>query len=153
MRTKIVFHVESDEYCDQSETLAVAIQMYEMALVDFYLVVTFPNGLRLRGDGPTDENRACLGQSVVRQLNTIRALEGELAARDARISALKFELDMGLAQKLVWQDIHARFKDNQLTWTEAFDALMSQCGMPMEDALRRLAENFDRRPAVNVKEV
>lgn len=46
MRTKIVFHVESDEYCDQSETLAVAIQMYEMALVDFYLVVTFPNGLK-----------------------------------------------------------------------------------------------------------
>ena len=142
MRTKIVFHVESDEYCDQSETLAAL--GYEF--VDFYLVVTFPNGLRLRGDGPTDENRACLGQSVVRQLNTIRALEGELAARDARISALKFELDMGLAQKLVWQDIHARLKDNQLTWTEAF-------GMPMEDALRRLAENFDRRPAANVKEV
>lgn len=118
MRTKIVFHVdagrfESDgeknyKYCDQAETLADAIQMYEMALgyafVEFYLVVTLPNGLKrtvyLDG-GPTDENRACLGQSVVRQLNTIRALEGELAARDARISALKFELDMGLAQKLV----------------------------------------------------
>ena len=170
MRTKIVFHVdagkfESDgeknyKYCDQAETLVGAIQIYEMALgyefIDFYLVITFPNGAKrtvyLDG-GPTDENRACLGQSVVRQLNTIRTLEGELAARDARISALKFELDMGLAQKLVWQDIHARFKDNQLTWTEAFDALMSQCGMPMEDALRRLAENFDRRPAVNVKEV
>ena len=56
MRTKIVFHVdagrfESDgeknyKYCDQSETLAGAIQMYERALVDFYLVVTFPNGLK-----------------------------------------------------------------------------------------------------------
>ena len=58
MRTKIVFHVdagrfESDgeknyKYCDQAETLADAIQMYEMALgyafVEFYLVITFPNG-------------------------------------------------------------------------------------------------------------
>ena len=210
MRTKIVFHVdagrfESDDeknykYCDQAETLVGAIEMYEKSLgyefVDFYLVITFPNGakrtvyldggdcaeermrmsianlwMQVTGndffsltEGPTLEQqieaiegvleaRAHLEQSVVRQLNTIRTLEVGLAARDARISALKFELDMGLAQKLVWQDIHARFKDNQLTWTEAFDALMSQCGMPMEDALRRLAENFDRRPAVNVKEV
>ena len=170
MRTKIVFHVdagrfESDgeknyKYCDQAETLEGAIQMYEMALgyefVEFYLVVTLPNGLKrtvyLDG-GPTDENRACLGQLVIRQRDTIRALEGELAARDARISALKFELGMGSAQKLVWQDIHARFEAGQLTWTESFDALMSQCGMPMEEALQCLAENFDRRPAVNVKEV
>lgn len=60
MRTKIVFHVdagrfESDgeknyKYCDRAETLADAIQMYEMALgyefVDFYLVVTLPNGAK-----------------------------------------------------------------------------------------------------------
>ena len=60
MRTKIVFHVdagrfESDgeknyKYCDQAETLEGAIEMYEMALgygfIEFYLVVTFPNGLK-----------------------------------------------------------------------------------------------------------
>lgn len=42
---------------------------------------------------------------------------------------------------------------HQLTWTEAFDALMSQCGMPMEEALSCLAENFDRRPAITAEEV
>ena len=52
-----------------------------------------------------------------------------------------------------WQAIHVQFSNGLLTWTEAFDALMSQCGMPMEEALSCLAENFDRRPAITAEEV
>ena len=51
-----------------------------------------------------------------------------------------------------WQDIHAKFVAHQLTWTQSFDALMSQCGMPMEGALSCLAEHFDRRPAITAEE-
>lgn len=51
-----------------------------------------------------------------------------------------------------WQAIHVQFSNGLLTWTEAFDALMSQCGMPMEEALSCLAENFDR-PAITAEEV
>ena len=54
-----------------------------------------------------------------------------------------------LRNQTSWQDIHAKFVTHQITWTEAFDALMSQCGMPMEEALRCLAENFDRRGAID----
>jgi len=52
-----------------------------------------------------------------------------------------------------WQDIHAQFSQGRLSWTEAFDALMSRCGLPMEEALRCLAEHFDRRPATIATEV
>ena len=52
-----------------------------------------------------------------------------------------------------WQEIHTQFKAGLLTWTEAFDALMSQCGMPMEEALSCLAEHFDRRPVIQETEV
>lgn len=52
-----------------------------------------------------------------------------------------------------WQDIHAQFGQGRLSWTEAFDALMSRCGLPMEEALHCLAEHFDRRPAITAKEV
>ena len=54
-----------------------------------------------------------------------------------------------LRNQTSWQDIHAKFVTRQITWTEAFDALMSQCGMPMEEALRCLAENFDRRGVID----
>lgn len=52
-----------------------------------------------------------------------------------------------------WQDIHTQFSQGRLSWTEAFDALMSRCGLPMEEALRCLAEHFDRRPAAIATEV
>ena len=56
-------------------------------------------------------------------------------------------------KRLQWPDVQQQFVDGLLSWTEAFQALMNKCGYSMEDALRCLAENFDRRPAVNVKEV
>lgn len=52
-----------------------------------------------------------------------------------------------------WQDIHAQFSQGRLSWTQAFDALMSECGLPMEEALRCLAEHFDRRPVTIATEV
>ena len=52
-----------------------------------------------------------------------------------------------------WQEIHTQFKAGLLTWTQSFDALMSQCGMPMEEALKCLAEHFDRRPVIRETEV
>ena len=58
-----------------------------------------------------------------------------------------------LRNQAQWQVVHAQFVAHQLTWTEAFDALMSQCGMPMEQALSCLAEHFDRRPAITAEEV
>ena len=58
-----------------------------------------------------------------------------------------------LRNQTSWQDIHAKFSAELLTLTQSFDALMSQCGMPMEEALSCLAENFDRRPAAIATEV
>ena len=54
-----------------------------------------------------------------------------------------------LRNQTSWQDVHAKFVAHQLTWTQSFDALMSQCGMPMEEALRCLAEHFDRRGVID----
>lgn len=45
-----------------------------------------------------------------------------------------------------WRDVWHAFHSDILSWTEAFEALMSECGYPMEEALQLLAENFDRRP-------
>jgi len=53
----------------------------------------------------------------------------------------------------VWRDVWCKFNSDEISWTQAFEALMSECGMPMEEALQCLAENFDRRPAIVVIEV
>lgn len=49
-----------------------------------------------------------------------------------------------------WQVIKSAFDSGALGWTEAFEALMSECGYPMEEALQLLAENFDRRPSAEM---
>ncbi len=168
MRTKIVFHVdagrfESDgeknyKYCDQSETLAGAIQMYEMALgyafVEFYLVITFPNGAKRTvyldgGDYVEERMRMSIANLWMQATGNDFFALTEGPTWEEQVETI----EETLKPRTSWQDIHARFKDNQLTWTQSFDALMSQCGMPMEGALQCLAENFGRRPAVKVKEV
>lgn len=53
---------------------------------------------------------------------------------------------------LPWEHVKRAFDSNAITWTRAFDMLMSECGMPMEKALQCLAEHFDRRPAIQAKE-
>lgn len=170
MRTKIVFHVdagrfefESDgeknyKYCDQAETLEGAIKMYEMALgyefVEFYLVVTFPNGLKRTvyldgGDYVEERMRMSIANLWMQATGNDFFDPTEGPTWEEQVETI----EETLKPRTSWQDIHARFEAGQLIWTEAFDALMSQCGMPMEEALQCLTENFDRRPAVNVKEV
>ena len=62
----------------------------------------------------------------------------------------KEQLERSRPFLLSWLTVHAQFVAHQITWTQSFDALMSQCGMPMEEALSCLAENFDRRPAAAI---
>ena len=167
MRTKIVFHVdagrfESDgeknyKYCDLAETLEGAIQMYEMALgyefVDFYLVVTFPNGLKRTvyldgGDCAEERMRMSLANLWMQVTGKDFFSLTEGPTWEQQIEAIEEHI-----RRLPWQVVHARFHNHSLTWTEAFDALMSECGMPMEEALRCLAEHFDRRPVTTATEV
>ena len=84
----------------------------------------------------------------LQQYDKIKQLQADLT--NANYELVQYELQH---KRLQWPDVQQQFVDGLLSWTEAFGALMSQCGMPMEEALRCLAENFDRRPAVNVKEV
>ncbi len=168
MRTKIVFHVdagrfESDgeknyKYCDQSETLAGATQMYEMALgyafVEFYLVITFPNGAKRTvyldgGDYVEERMRMSIANLWMQATGNDFFDLTEGPTWEEQVDTI----EETLKPRTSWQDIHARFEAGQLTWTEAFDALMSQCGMPMEEALQCLTENFGRRPAAIATEV
>ena len=84
------------------------------------------------------------------EISCLRKHNGALRQQNERAHKRVEELER---QRTPWQEIHAQFEAGLLTWTEAFDALMSQCGMPMEEALRCLAENFDRRPAITTEEV
>lgn len=63
------------------------------------------------------------------------------------------EIAAALRSRVTWQEIRRVFNSDEISWTQAFEALMSECGMPMEEALQCLAENFDRRPAIVATEV
>lgn len=84
------------------------------------------------------------------EISCLRKHNGALRQQNERAHKRVEELE---ARRMPWQEIHTQFMAHQLTWTEAFDALMSQCGMPMEEALSCLAERFDRRPAAIATEV
>ena len=86
------------------------------------------------------------------EISLLRKHNGALRQQNERAHKRVEELE-ARRTFIPWTVVHAQFSAELLTWTEAFDALMSQCGMPMEEALSCLAEHFDRRPAVNVKEV
>lgn len=61
----------------------------------------------------------------------------------------------GISPREQWlprEHVKRAFDSDAITWTRAFDMLMSECGMPMEKALQCLAEHFDRRPAIQAKE-
>ena len=90
------------------------------------------NALRERNDIQYDKIEQ-LGEDLTNANYTLKHLEKRFRAQ----------------AKTPWQEIQAKFAAHQITWTEAFDALMSQCGMPMEEALRCLAENFDRRGVID----
>ena len=84
----------------------------------------------------------------LRQYDKIKQLQADLT--NANYELVQYELQH---KRLQWPDVQQQFVNGLLSWTEAFEALMSQCGMSMEEALQCFAENFDCRPAVNVKEV
>ena len=94
------------------------------------------NALRERNDVQYDKIKQ-LGEDLTNANYTLKHLEKRFRAQ----------------AKTPWQDIHTQFMARQITWTQSFDALMSQCGMPMEEALSCLAENFNRRPAAIATEV
>ena len=94
------------------------------------------NALRERNDVQYDKIKQ-LGEDLTNANYTLKHLEKRFRAQ----------------AKTPWQDIHTQFMARQITWTEAFDTLMSQCGMPMEEALKCLAEHFDRRPVIQETEV
>ena len=88
-------------------------------------------------------------QLAIRHLqDKIKKLQADLT--NANYELVQYELQH---KRLQWPDVQQQFVNGLLSWTEAFEALMSQCGMSMEEALQCFAENFDCRPAVNVKEV
>ena len=82
------------------------------------------------------------------EISCLRKHNGALRQQNERAHKRVEELE-ARRTFIPWQDIHTQFMAHQLTWTEAFDALMSQCGMPMEEALRCLAEHFDRRGVID----
>ena len=167
MKAQITFHIdagkyESDgelnyKYCDQAETVEGAVQMYGRAygydFVEFYMTFEVDGAVStiwIEG-GPTPELQ--MRMSFARLWAMATGNKFVDIAMDWEEQAEDIERVLVSLSPVSWQDVHRQFTTQQITWTEAFDALMSQCGMPMEDALRCLAENFDRRPAVNVKEV
>ena len=86
------------------------------------------------------------------EISLLRKHNGALRQQNERAHKRVEELE-ARRTFILWQDVHTQFIARQITWTEAFDALMSQCGMPMEQALSCLAEHFDRRPAAIATEV
>ena len=86
------------------------------------------------------------------EISLLRKHNGALRQQNERAHKRVEELE-ARRTFIPWTVVHAQFSNGLLTWTEAFDALMSQCGMPMEEALSCLAENFDRRPAITAEEV
>lgn len=55
------------------------------------------------------------------------------------------ELRLKEQSRLPWHAVLGLFNAHQITWSTAFEMLMSRCGFSMENALICLAEHFDRR--------
>lgn len=167
MKTQITFCVDAGKYepdgemnykyCDAANTVQDAIQMYERAqgydFIEFYMnfeVDDAASTIWIEG-GPMLEQQMRINFAHLWAIATGNkfvdiSMDWEKQAEDIE------RVLVGLSP-VSWQDVYRSFEAGEFTWTEAFEALMSQCGMPMEEALQCLAENFDRRPAVNVKEV
>lgn len=100
----------------------------------------------------TDHSFARLDMPWEKQLDEVVKIS---EFRRTRIKMLKQrvkELE-AMPNHTPWQAVHLGFMRGELNWIESFDALMGQCGMPMEEALKCLAEHFDRRPVIQETEV
>ena len=167
MKAQITSHIDAGKYepdgelnykyGDQADTLEDALRMYESAcgydFVEFYMLFEVDGAastIWIEG-GPMHEQRMRMSFAHLWAMATGNKFID--ISMDWENQAEDIERVLAGLSPVSWQDVHRRFITQQITWTEAFDALMSQCGMPMEEALQCLAENFDRRPAANVKEV
>lgn len=82
------------------------------------------------------------------EISCLRKHNGALRQQNERAHKRVEELE-ARRTSIPWTVVHAQFSNGLLTWAEAFDALMSQCGLPMECCPSCLAENFDRRGAID----
>lgn len=55
------------------------------------------------------------------------------------------ELRLKEQSRTSWYSVLSLFNAHQITWSTAFEMLMSRCGFSMENALICLAKHFDRR--------
>ena len=84
----------------------------------------------------------------------IKATGQEFVAIDAPLEVQLDDIEAALTSaRPTWQVIKRVFDSGAISWTETFEALMSECGYPMEEALQLLAEHFDRRPVIDAFEV
>lgn len=163
------------KYCDSADTIEEAIAKYKSCegydFTEMALIVDVDGALSripiLGGEDKeamlrmsiadawmkvTDHSFARLDMPWEKQLDEVVKIS---EFRRTRIKMLKQrvkELE-AMPNHTPWQAVHLGFMRGELNWTEAFEALMSQCGMPMEEALRCLAEHFDRHPVITATEV
>ena len=62
------------------------------------------------------------------------------------------ELRLKEQSRLPWHAVLDLFNAQHITWSTAFEMLMSRCGFSMENALICLAEHFDRRK-IEIEEI
>ena len=168
MRTKIVFHVdagkfESDgeknyKYCDSADTIEEArakwraCEGYDFAEMELVVECDGAQSRIAIFGGQDNESWMRMRIAGLWMKATEKSFADVTASWEEQLDEIESIVEARCAPT-PWQAIHVQFSNGLLTWTEAFDALMSQCGMPMEEALSCLAENFDRRPAAIATEV
>lgn len=167
MRAKILFHVDAGKYepdgelnykyCDQAETVEGAVQMYGRAygydFVEFYMTFEVDGAVStiwIEG-GPMLEQQMRMSFAHLWAVATGSKFVDVAADWEKQAEDIERVL-LGLSP-VSWQDVYRSFEAGEFTWTEAFEALMNKCGYSPEDALKCLAENFNRRPALVTTEV
>lgn len=143
------------KYCctfDSAETAVKAFQKvddYPYAELDIVLTV---DGATTRINLLGGVDRYAMLRFDVARL-WIKATGQEFVAIDAPLEVQLDDIEAALTSaRPTWQVVKRVFDSGALSWTEAFETLMSECGHSMEEALQLLAEHFDRRPVIDAFE-
>ena len=147
------------KYCDSADTIEDAIAKWRRCegydFAEMELVVECDGARsRIAIFGGQDEEtwmRMRIAGLWMKAMN--KSFADIVAPWEEQLDEIEAAFEVRPCLRSQWQDVHAKFVAHQLTWTQSFDALMSQCGMPMEEALKCLAEHFDRRPVIRETEV
>lgn len=147
------------KYIDRADTIEEAINKYDYVsdypFVEMDLIVSCDGATsRIPIFGGEDKEtmlRISIASTWMTVMNKQFVIGDPFKQLDEIAQRVK-ELE-ALPSHTPWQAVHLGFIRGELNWTEAFDALMYQCGMPMEEALKCLAEHFDRRPVIEETEV